>query len=172
MAVPFAKTHIALVAERKNFETREALFKLAKAFVGGKAARLMADFDRLSADYRGTQNAGSLFASCIPELPIKAEIFVHTGSAVSLLSILRGNAVKGRFREVLLYFAQAAANQEHALVLFKVNHMGFWAAYNCPDPIKCSIPRIVIPSTKEGQDNVVMMPLSSYVKMWEIKKGN
>lgn len=171
MSVPFAKTHIALVAERKSFETREALFKLARAFVGSKAAKLMIDYDRLSADYGRTQNAGGLFASCFSELPIKAEIFVHTGQAVSLLSILRGTVSKGSLREVLLYFAKVAASQDDALVIFKVKHLGFWVAYNTPDPVRCSVPRVVIPSTKEGQSSVTMMPLTEYTKMWEIKKG-
>ena len=171
MAVPFAKTHVALKAERKNFETREALFKLARAFVGSKAARLMADYDRLSTDYGKTQNAGGIFASCFSELPIKAEIYVHTGSPVSLLSILRGAVSRGALREVLLYFAQAAVAHEDALVLFKVKHLGYWAAYNAPDPIRCNVPRVVIPSTREGQSSITMMPLTEYAKMWEIKKG-
>ena len=171
MAVPFAKTHVALLAERKTFETREVLFKLAKAFVGNKAAKLMADYDRLYVDFGKAQNAGAIFASCFSELPIKADIYVHAGSAVALLSILRGTVSKGPLRDVLLYFAQAAASQEDALVLFKVKHLGFWIAYNTPDPIRCNVPRVVIPSTKNGQSSITMMPLTEYTKMWELKKG-
>lgn len=171
MAVPFAKTHTALQAERKNFETREALFKLAKAFAGPKASRLMADFDNISAQVGNRQNAGSIFASCFNELPIKADIIVYTGQPVSLLAMLRGNFKKGSMRELLLLFAQADAQGSPALILFKVRHLGWWVGYNTPDPVRCSVPRLVVPSTKDGQNGLTLLQLSEFINMWNLKKG-
>lgn len=172
MAVPFARTHTALQAERKAFETREALFKLAKAFVGPKAAKLMADYDNISSQIGNKQNAGSIFASCFNELPVRADILVHTGQPVSLLSVLRGNFKKGAMNTLLLLFAQADAEGSPALILFKVKHLGWWVGYNMPDPVRCSVPRLVIPSIADGQTSLTLLQLSEFVKMWELKKGN
>ena len=171
MAVPFAKMHAAVTAERRDRETRDALSKLAKALVGKYAYKAMRDYDQRMCDLT-IKDAGDAFMSCVPDNPLHAELHIDINKPVSIITILRGDFSKGELNSILLKLAKSYSRKCEALVLFKVKHLGIWVAYNTADPFPLSIPRLVVPSTCRGQNAITIMPLSTYIKMWNAKRGD
>lgn len=170
MTVPFAKLHAAVIAERTASETRAALSRLAKALAGNKAYVVMRDFDQRSADCKH-ENAGEIFLSCFSEAPMRSELVVDFGKPVSLLSLLSGRMINEGLRRVMKHLAEFYGRGSECVVLFKMSHFGCWVAYNSPDPYPLSVPRVVLPSSGK-MSSITFIPLTSYCRMWEAKKGS
>lgn len=170
MAVPFAKTHAAVLSDRLDREVRELLFKFAKAVVGKQAYQLMRDWDQRMIGL-SVNDAGDAFLSCMQDNPLNADLYVDPHQPVSIITVLKGDLKIAALRRIFMHLAKSAAEQRDAVVIFKVKHLGAWVAYNTADPYNASIPRIVLPATNKGQSAVSLMPLNNYVKMWELKRG-
>lgn len=171
MAVPFAKLHAAVCADRRERDVRDIASKLTKALVGRGASRVMRDYDSRMQDTH-ISDAGTALMSCIPDNPLIADLYIDTGKPVSIISILNGNFNKGDGQRILALLAKSFSQGMEAVVVFRVRHMGVWVAYNTADPFPLSIPRLVVPSSRAGQSAITMMPMSGYMKMWNLKRGD
>lgn len=170
MVVPFARTHAAVLADRRERDVRDILSKLAKALVGKNSYKVMKDYDSKMCDLT-IHDAGDAFMASIPDNPLNADLYVDTGVPVSIISLLKGDVSKGGLRSILTYLAKSYAKKTEAVVVFKVKHLGSWVAYNTADPFPMSIPRIVLPSSQRGQSAITIMPMTTYIKMWNTKRG-
>jgi hypothetical protein len=171
MAVPFAKMKAAVTAVRKEYDVRDILNKLAKALVGKYSYKVMQDYDKRMVDL-SLNDAGTAFMSCIPENPLMADLYIDTGNPVSIITLLKGDTQNKDIRSLLMRFAKSAAVRSEAVVVFRVKHLGVWVAYNTADPIQMSVPRLILPSNTKGQNAITIMPMTTYIKMWDTKRGD
>ena len=170
MGVPFAKMHAAVVADRREREVRGILNNLAKALVGEGSYKLMRDYDQRMVDLR-LEDAGQAFMSCVPDNPLSVELHVDITNPVSIITLLKGDFKKGELQRILTKMAQSMASGYESLVVFKVKHLGAWVAYNTADPFPMSVPRIVVPSSMKGHSAITIVPMPTYIKMWNAKRG-
>ena len=171
MAVPFAKMHAAVVSDRREREVRTTLVKLAKALVGKQSYQVMRDYDQRMCDL-SLKDAGGAFMSCVPDNPLYADLYIDINNPVSIITLLKGDFKKGELKSILTRMAESYGRSTEAVVIFKVRHLGIWVAYNTADPYPVSIPRITIPSAQRGCSAITIMPMSTYIKLWEYKRGD
>jgi hypothetical protein len=119
----------------------------------------MMEFDK-EMEGKPLRDAGAIFMSCLKsEFPF--ELFVAQKKE-SLVRLLKGDFLDTDFmKEAMSCFAEAAADGEYGLILFRMKLLGPFVAHNIPQP-STPTPRIVIPASKFGVSEITIQSLKHF----------
>lgn len=155
----FGRLNTIALSEIRYTNTKDLLREFGKIIAPNKVSKALRNFDK-EMEGKHLRDAGAVFMTCLDgEYPF--ELFVSQRKE-SLVRLLKGDFINSEFmKEAMSCFAEAHADGEYGLVLFRMKMLGPFVAHNIAQP-STPTPRIVIPATKFGVSEITIQSLKNF----------